>query len=79
MFDCAFPDDGNSPALIDQHMDVSRISRNVLLKLLQPELRVGFWCCGVAAALMTMPKAAVNKYHSMMFSKDKVWASRKLC
>lgn len=72
MFQGALPDDSDTPLKLRKHLHVACVPVDISLKLLFPEIAVGLRCRCVPASLMSVPKAAVNEYHSPVFWEHKV-------
>lgn len=59
-----------------QAADYSGISFLVLMNLIHPEFNIGFRNNVVFAALVSVPKVTVDKYHGAVFRQHDIWRSR---
>ena len=75
---CAFPDDCDPPAQIEQIESVPPIAFDIRLELRPPELLASGRGIGVGAIGVPMPEAAMHEAHGSEASKHEVRAARKL-
>src|SRR5690606_34015146 len=68
----ALPDDSDTPAKLDKHLRMARVSVYISLKFLCPEIAVGLGCRCVSTPLMSVPITAMNEYHSLVFWQHNV-------
>ena len=73
--DSAFPDDRNAPAATHQRCNRHLVALLVALQFLVPEIGAGLGKPKVAAASMTMPKAAMHKHHCLPLAQNQVRSS----
>ena len=69
---CAFPHRRDSPSVFEEFCANGAVASEVRVELRSPELRSGRRHGRVAAALVSMPKAAVHEDHGAVLRKDKV-------
>lgn len=78
MLQRALPDGGYTPAKSLKRLHVAPIAVDIAQELPLPELFVGLGCGGVAAALVSMPEAAVDEHHRPVLREHKVRRARQL-
>lgn len=78
VFQRALPNGGHTPAKRLKHLHVPPVAINIVLEFPLPELFVGIRSGGIAAALVSMPEAAVNEHHRLMLRKHKVGRAGQL-
>lgn len=78
MLQRAFPDCSHTPAKSSKCLHMSFVAVDVAQEFSLPELFVCPGGGGIAAAVVSMPKAAMNKYHGPALREDDVRSSRKL-
>src|SRR5690625_1079435 len=66
-FQGAFPNNQHPPSQSTQCRLIGLIADNVACQLFKPEFSTCAWRCRIPAAVMTMPKAPVNKNNSAVF------------
>jgi hypothetical protein len=74
----AFPELEDTPSLPEQLVFVPNVSRYILVEFQLPEFFSSSRCCGISAARMPVPKAAVNKNTEVVARKHDVWFAWKL-
>src|SRR5690625_371831 len=67
LFQVAFPNDQHPPSQSSQCRLIGLIADNVACQLFKPEFSTCARRCRIPAAVMTMPKAPVNKDSSAVF------------
>ena len=75
--DSAFPDDRNAPAATHQRRNRHLVTLLVAPQFLVLEIGAGLGKPKVAAASMTMPKAAMHKHHCLPLAQNQVRSSRQ--
>jgi len=73
----ALPDGGHAPAKSPERLHVPPVAVDIAQELPLPELFVGPGCGGVAAAFVSMPKAAVDEHHRPVLRENKVRGARQ--
>lgn len=73
-----FPDDQYAPPEFNERFPVSAIAVHVRLSFGGPELGAGGRLDSSEAALMAMPKAAMNEYNRTMLRQDNIWFTREV-
>jgi hypothetical protein len=76
-FDLALPDDKNSEAERPQLFHLLRIPPSVCRKFRHPEFAVSGRHCRQLAALVMMPKTAVDEYGPALLLVREVWRTRQ--
>ena len=61
ILDFALPNDQGLPSSIRQGAQISGVPFDILSEFSVPEVRPRLWPVGISAALVTVPKAAVNE------------------
>jgi len=78
VFELAFPDGEDTPALFSQFADMFFVVGDVALEFLPPEFFVGFRHAGDFAAFMAMPEAAVDEDDGLVLSEDNIGFSGQI-
>lgn len=73
----AFPDGDAMPAHLGQLLLLTLVTGLVALNLLRPEVDIGLRHAEIAASLMTMPEAAIDKDAATIPPQHKVRVSRQ--
>ena len=71
----AFPDHQHAPACIGQCFRRPRIADDIRAELERPEILIGFWSRGVAAARVSVPETAMNKDHRLSARESDIWSA----
>lgn len=74
---CAFPDDRNSPASLEQVASVASVPFGVRNELRSPELLARGRHGGVPTASVSVPEAAVDETDGVEPAKHEVWSARE--
>ena len=68
----ALPDDRHAPAESMEHLGMAPVAGDISLKFLLPEIFIGPGSGCVAAALMSVPKAAMDEHHCSALREHKI-------
>lgn len=71
------PDDGYTPPEIAKRCYVTGVPVDISLQLFPPKVCICPWCGCISAALVPMPKAAMNEHHSPVLREHEVRGAGK--
>lgn len=74
----ALPDYDDSPAEVRELFVGSLVASDICIELSLPEIWIRGWRSGVAAPIMSMPKAAMDEHDSTILRQNDIWFSRQV-
>lgn len=78
IFQGTFPNDSHTPTKLAKQSCMARVSVNISLEFLLPEICVCLWGGGVSAAFVPVPETAVNEYHGPVFREHQIGGPRQI-
>jgi hypothetical protein len=73
----AFPDNCNAPTIQNQLLLIADVTLDIAFEFHAPECSITRWDRGEFASQVSVPEAAVNENHDLVFREYQVWPPRE--